>query len=299
VADEGLTKRLNHEVEAAREKVQAAGSLCVTSGRLEKSRRRLWVHSEFGPAIQEKDTNQDYVIAWQDDSNSKERTGAWAIVMADGVTSSYWAERAAELACWVSLAGLVDLRGSQSKMQLALSSIHAAGNVIGELADVITKEPGKCCPEGEFEATWEYTLAEGLLLQTTLTLVWWDGRLHIAMVGDGAVAIREPGDTGGRMVAGSDFETHRVHALGPNNRQVAELDGWDSLELKVPCSLAVFTDGVARGVGGDVSEIFERADAAIKVGETNPAQRTIDLFQQNRPTEFEDNLTLGLVYFDD
>jgi hypothetical protein len=69
--------------------------------------------------------------------------------------------------------------------------------------------------------------------------------------------------------------------------------------LKVPFSLAVFTDGVARGVGGDVSEIFELADAAIEVRETNPAQRALEFFQDNRPTEFEDNLTLGLVYFDD
>jgi hypothetical protein len=256
------------------------------------------VHSEYGPATQDKDTNQDYVIAWQDRAETQEHDGFWAIVMSDGVTSSYWAERAAEVACWTSLASLIELWGSRGAKQLAVSSVDAAGEAIGRVADVITKSPEKHRPKDEFEATWEYVLSEGLLLQTTLTLVWWDGRLHIAIVGDGAVAVRDSSDAACRAVAGSDLQTSRVHAIGPNNRQVAELDGWDSLELQMPCSLAIFTDGVARGVSSDASEIFACADAAMKDGKTNPARCVLGSLQQNRPKEFEDNLTLGLVYID-
>lgn len=291
-----LIEHVYHQISLARDKLRASGSLCVKSGCMEGSDRRLWVHSEFGPAIQDKDTNQDYVIAWQDCAEIRDRKVSWAIVMSDGVTSSYWAEWAAELACWTSLARLVERRRRPVAKELALSSMHAAGEAIGELADVITKEPEEHCPDGEFAATWEYILSEGLLLQTTLTLVWWDGQLHIAVIGDGTAAIRDSSDAMYRVVAGSDLQTSRVHAIGPNNRMVAELDNWESLELTMPCSLAVFTDGVGRGVIADVAQLFACADVAIKDGETNAARKVIETLQKKCPKEFEDNLTLGLVY---
>ena len=298
MSNDELIGQLQHQIGLARETLGAAGSLCVESGHLEASSRRLWVHSEFGPAVQDKDSNQDFVIAWQDHGETEETKGHWAIVMADGVTSSCWAEWGAELACWISLAKLVELRGVRAGKQLALNSVNAAGEAIGKLADVITKGPQQYRPKDEFEATWEYVLSEGLFLQTTLTLVWWDGYLHIAIVGDGAVTIRESNDAGCRTIAGSDLQSSWVQAIGPNNRQLAELGAWDRLELKMPCSMAVFTDGVARGVSCDVGEIFAHADAAIVGGKTNPAQRVLGLLQQNRPKDFEDNLSLGLVYID-
>ncbi len=298
MADDELIGELRRHVTVARGKVRSAGSLCVGSGCLKASHRRVWVHSEFGPAAQDKDTNQDYVIAWQDRAETQEHDSFWAIVMSDGVTSSCWAEWGAELACWASLANLVERRVIRSDVQLALNSVHAAGEAIGRFADVITRRAEKYRPEDEFEATWEYVLSEGLFLQTTLTLVWWDGHLHIAIVGDGAVAVRDFSGATCLAVAGSDLQTSRVHAIGPNNRQVAKLDGWDSLELQMPCSLAIFTDGVARGVSADANEIFACADAAMKDGKTNPARCVLGSLQQHRPKEFEDNLTLGLVYID-
>jgi hypothetical protein len=298
MGDDKLIERFSHQVGLAREKVQAVGALCVKSGCLEGTCRRSWVHSEFGPAVQEKDTNQDYVIAWKDRSETEEPKEFWAIVMADGVTSSHRAEWAAELACWTSLARLVELRRNVEARELAMRSIHAAGGAVGGMGDLFRKKPEMYRPDDEFPATWEYILSEGLLLQTTLTLVWWDGCLHIAIVGDGAAAIRELNDGACRIVAGSDFETCGVHAIGPNNRQVAEPDVWNTMDVTMPFSLAVFTDGVGRGVAADASEIFAHADATIEDGEMNPARHVLDVLQQNRPKEFEDNLTLGLMYFD-
>ena len=300
MADDELIGELHRQVAVARDKVRSAGSFCVGSGCLKASHRRVWVHSEFGPAAHDKDTNQDFVIAWQGHAETQEHDGFWAIVMSDGVTSSCWAEWGAELACWTSLANLVERRVIRSGVQLALNSVHAAGEAIGRFADVITRRAEKYRPEGEFEATWEYVLSEGLFLQTTLTLMWWDGRLHIAIVGDGAVAVRDASRVACRLVTGSDLQTSRVHAIGPNNRQVAELDAWKELALTVPCSIAAFTDGVARGASADVREIFTHADIVIGGGDgnENPARRVLGLLQQKRPRDFEDNLALGLVYID-
>ena len=64
-------------------------------------------HTDFGPAEQDKDTNQDYVLAWVAKPGKSSSGVVWALAMADGVTASYQAELGAELACRASLARLL------------------------------------------------------------------------------------------------------------------------------------------------------------------------------------------------
>ena len=80
-----------------------SGRLRIQSGILPWSEGMLTVHTDYGPPQQDKDTNQDYVLAWCG-GNTQRPTGVqWAVAMADGVTSSYWAEIGAKLACHTSL----------------------------------------------------------------------------------------------------------------------------------------------------------------------------------------------------
>ena len=171
------------------------GVVCATSGTLQWADGMLALHTDFGPAGQDKDTNQDYVVAWVPGSTVGKQNIGWALAMADGVTSSLYAEVGAELACWSALACLVS--GGGNGQEKARAAIDAAGEAIGLVADAIAAAGELYRPAAEFPSTWRYTLREGLLLQTTLTLAWLEnGVLNLAMVGDGGAAVEEIGETG-------------------------------------------------------------------------------------------------------
>jgi hypothetical protein len=272
-----------------------SGTVCAKSGTLRWAEGTLALHTDFGPADQDKDTNQDYVVAWVPGSAAGKEPILWAMAMADGVTSSLYAEVGAELACWSALACLVSHGGDEKNK--ARAAIDAAGDAIGVVADTIAAAGEIYRPAAEFSSTWRYTLREGLLLQTTLTLAWLEhGVLNLAMIGDGGAAVEEFGETDRRIkvLAQPDPSTNRVHALGAHNRRVSELDGWQQTSAAPLRTVAFYTDGIARALDTRVGQLFESLqDARRKDG--NSAESLIKTWLTTREAEFDDNLSLAVA----
>ena len=93
---------LDEIVAESRSTLTRTGEVLLGSGRICRDAWELCIHTDFGPLSQDKDGNQDYALAWSAD---REDTGCpirLAAAIADGVTSSYRSEWAAELACWAA-----------------------------------------------------------------------------------------------------------------------------------------------------------------------------------------------------
>ena len=276
------------------------GECLSASGKSRWEQGRIAFHTDFGPAEQDKDTNQDFVLAWPARSSQSSSGIVWAIAMADGVTASYQAESGAELACRVSLARLLSHTGKADAK--ARDAVDAAGDAIGKVADVITRDPQRYQPNGVFASTWRYMLREGLLLQTTLTLAWQEqDRCHLAIVGDGGAAVqfRDRPQHDRLVLAAPSAETSRVHAIGPANRHADGFDAWHSLDANELSLMAIYTDGVGLGIGADagllLDQLEERSDIAQEV---NVADRLLQEWIRTRPGDFDDNLSLAVVSWD-
>ncbi len=279
--------RVNELVEGFRGRLESCGTVCVASGELHWSGGRLSIHTDFGPQGQDKDTNQDFVLGWVAQGSSGI---PWAVALADGVSSSFQAEFGARIACWAALAALVT--GSDDFQRQSRRSLDAAGDAIGGLFEELTADPERFRPQGEFSSTWKYTLREGLLLQTTLSLAWMEaGVLNLVIVGDGGAALFGFGDEEApRFLGGASAQTQRVHALGPLNRHVSAFDYGGRVDVEGTGLIALFTDGIARGIGADGAPLMRSAPMA------SPTSRDIIARLINeRPREFEDNLTLALI----
>jgi len=264
------------------------GDSCAESGSLEWNGGRLSIHSDYGPLEQDKETNQDAVVAWRrHDASSPDLK--WAIAMADGVSSAWFAEIAAELVCWTALERLVttDAGGAER----GNDAIASAASAIASVAETIERDPEASRPDGEFQSTWEYTIRKGLLLQTTLCLAWCDrDEVHIAFIGDGG-AVTEQAINGEIVVSISgdmDESSNRVHALGPKNANVRVSDVAESFAVTGFKRLALFTDGVSRGLSTDIKTLLG--------GPFNvDAKAMIEQWIATRPRDFDDNLSLATV----
>lgn len=275
--------------------LRTTGKVAVGSGDLRWNCGSLAIHSEFGPAGQDKDTNQDFVLAWT--PNEVDSPVDWAVAMADGVTSSFLAEAAARAACCAGLAALLD--GSRNWRERADQAIAAAGCAIGEIADGILADRDRFRPESEFDATWRFMLREGRFLQTTLSLAWSaDNRLNVAIIGDGGVLTDGFGAATTEVTELVDDATNRVHALGPNNRTPADFDFIDSISLQGSGVVALFTDGIGRGIMHRPAELFEvyRSERLRAQGQT--ARLSVQKLMNRRSADFEDNLTLAFMEYD-
>ena len=286
--------RVSRMVEGFRQRLESAGSVCAESGELSWPRGHLSIHTDFGPVDQDKDTNQDFVVAWVPKHESCPIE--CAVAVADGVSSSFQAEVGARIACWAGLSQLVG--GADDFDGMCRKSMDSAGDAIGVLVDELSADAEQSRPPWEFASTWKYTLREGLLLQTTLTLAWVENDcLKAVIVGDGGVDLfgfMADGDGTARILGGADAETNRVHALGPLNRHVSAFDFCGRVELNGPGVIAVFTDGVGRGVAGQEQELLA-GESKRPVGDTIAARHVIERLMEDRPTDFEDNLTLALI----
>lgn len=257
------------------------------------------LHSGLGPSGQLKQTNEDFAVAWLCDESSDGLH--WALAMADGVTSSYFAAAAARIACWTALSHLVRQYRTgaelETKHMRGMESTHVVGSALGEVAACIESAGEAARPANEFAATWRYTLQQGLLLQTTLTLAWQDaGELHVASIGDGAglLELNTPAGKSRHALGESDLGTDRVHALGPRN-QHPECDVLSSFHVDGPFRLALYTDGVGRGLQLLETDVFEALnDEAVNHIE-NPARHLIETWSAQSPDEFSDNLSLAIV----
>lgn len=285
--------RVRELVDGFRQQLESGGTVCAESGDIDWTGGRISVHTDYGPAGQDKDTNQDFVVAWVPKEPSRIQC---AVAVADGVSSSFQAEIGAQVACWAGLAQLVGK--SEDFDQTCRRLVDGAGDAIGGLADELSVAPERFRPASEFASTWKYTLREGLLLQTTLTVAWVESdHLNIVIIGDGGAALsgfgKESGEKGTKLFGGADTETNRVHALGPVNRHVTGFDCRERVELDGAGVIALFTDGIGRGVSENLNELF--SESGFDAG---GARQVIERVVTERPADFDDNLTLAFIGLD-
>jgi hypothetical protein len=273
------------------------GSGCFRSGQLSGS-----VHTDFGPEDQDKETNQDYAVAWLPHDAQTRRRFRFVLALGDGLTTSYRSEWASALVCSVALRALVEGSPGLEPKDLARYAFNEAGRSLGRLADELSREPEASCPPGQFVSTWKYILRKGVLFQSTLTLAWLDWHfLRIAMVGDGGGVWRSyhTPPHGQRatdhVLAECDLDQHQVCALGPADRNVREFDCWHEEELKGPFLCALHTDGVGRGMGGNPMALLDEVEELQTAGVENTARRFIEQAVEERPRSFDDNLTLAVI----
>jgi len=278
------------------------GEMVVGSGSFRSGQFSGAIHSDFGPADQDKSTNQDYAMAWWPTANQTQSRLRFVIALADGLTTSFRSECASALACWVGVRALVEHVKAAAPTDLAKLAFNEAGLTIGRLADELANDPEASCPEGQFLSTWKYILKKGGLFQTTLTLAWLDSdRFRVAMVGDGGLlwrSYRGPRgvpQTTDRVLASCDLDSQQVFALGPTSRCVRDFDCWHDEKLNGPFLCALSTDGIGRGHGVSPLTLLDELEGLQAAGEANPAERFIEHAIRQRPKDFDDNLTLAFI----
>lgn len=292
----GARRLLESGISRCRETLREGGRVIAQSGNIRWSGGLLALHSDYGPAGQDKPVNQDYALAWEAKGDPAEQPIRWAAALADGVTSSFRPEWGAELACWNGLAHLVRARSDSDAEIRACSAMDAAGDALVSVAQQIVAGGDQWRPPEEFPATWRKRIERGRLLQTTLTLAWLEGDLlHLAMVGDGggAVRLRCDGEVEDRLLAGGEQQTSYVHALGPGNQQVEELDHWEQCELEPGATAAMYTDGIRAAVGGCPKPLLDRVTELLRGNpEGNVAELVVKELAASGREELRDNLTL-------
>ena len=277
------------------------GQVIVGSGSFRAGRLSASIHCDFGPADQDKATNQDYALAWRPAATGN-RQPQFVVALADGLTNSFRSECAAALACWISLRTLIETSGAATPRDRAKLAFNEAGLAIGRLADALASDPEASCPEDQFPSTWKYILKKGGLFQTTLTLAWLEeDRFCIAMVGDGGALWRGYGgrqnsrEARDRILAACDLDSHQVYALGPVERCPRDFDCWHEEEVDGPFLCALSTDGIGRGLGANPLTLLDELEKLSAAGAENPAQRFIAQAIERRPKDFDDNLTLVVI----
>jgi len=288
----------------SQEELTEIGQLLVGDGRLVDDDVAVSIYTDRGPVNADKDKNQDFILAWRPFRASGPRAIQFVVAIADGVSSSLYAEWASEVACWTSARALVANRESLSAVDLAHRVFDRAGACIGSLADEITADSLLFRPKGEFDATWGYRLRKGRLAQTTLLLAWIDQEgLHVASVGDaGAVCrVTAEGISGGSpvdyLVAACDLETSLVNALGPQQRAIRQFDSWFEAPIGAQTLLAAYTDGIARGLGAEPLALLDNLEALLEDRFEHPSHCYTRQVIEQRPDEHDDNLTLGVLLY--
>ncbi len=304
VAGVGLVAK---QVETCLDWLRQAGELVVGTGCLASGSTALYLHTDFGPAGQDKETNQDYALAWVGGTSAAEAEPLMVLALADGLTSSYRSEWASELACAVAIQTLVQELTAPltaegvgpSAREQARRAFAAAGHSLQEVAQAMAAKPEESCPPGTFLSTWKYILRKGGLLQTTLTLAWQrGGLLRVAMLGDGGVLWRDndaapvPVD---EVLAQADLSTNTVNALGPGTPEPSALDFWLERPWTGRKVCALSSDGVGRG--SQLTKLYplDRVTELQCQGHTNPAKAWIDQVVQESHSAFDDNLTLAIL----
>ena len=87
----------------------------------------------------------------------------------------------------------------------------------------------------------------------------------------------------------------RSAALGPADRNVREFDCWHEEKLNGPFLCALHTDGVGRGLGGNPMALLDELEKLQTAGVENAARRFIEQAIEERPQDFDDNLTLAVI----
>jgi len=280
------------------------GRLLVGDDQLIDDCMAVSIYTDRGPVDAGKDKNQDFILAWRSFAAVSPRAMHFGVAIADGVSSSLYAEWASEVVCWASMRALVANHENISARDLAHLAFNSAGAAVGRLVDEITADPGVFRPEGEFDSTWAYRLRKGRLVQTTLLLAWIDGDgLHVASVGDAGGVCRVTLSGGlhvrpvDHVVAQCNLETSLVNAIGPQQRTIREFDSWFEAALRIQTLFAVYTDGIARSLGPEPLVLLDHLEGLSKKGFEHPARYYTCQAMEQRPHEHDDNLSLGVFLY--
>ena len=282
-------KHLNYIQRLASERMESLGDVIVGSGSFCDETWSVDLHSCYGPSGQDKEANQDFAVGWM--SHDPNGEICWAVAIADGVTASSYSAAGSRLACWSALNALLD--DMSTPRDSAWHAVDAAGEAIGTIFEMLTAEGKESIPDGEVDGDWKFRLRRGRLLQTTLMLAWVTraGAYCVAVIGDGGAQVQRAKDI--ETMTDVSFETNRVHALGPLNRRVEELDCWAEFPSSTIRRGALFTDGVSKGLHTTSREIFTELD---QLGEhsqdANSAADLIADWIRKDAKAFDDNLTL-------
>ncbi len=294
-------ERLDSVIRAHLDHLAQRGCLIIETGRSRCNRFDIALHTDFGPLEQDKAKNQDYALVWQPSRAESGDRLQFALALSDGLTSSFWSERAAVLACWVAMGVLVDRKATLAPEELARSSFDAAGRAIGQFVDDLRRDPEAARPRDQpYASTWRFMLERGRLMQTTLMLAWVAREdFHLAIVGDGGALWRDYATTGSgrertdRILAQCDPETQQVQALGPNTPRFVAWDRWVRVPITGPFLCALFTDGIGRGLGDAPSRLLDDLERSHRGEADNPPRQFILRAIAERPADFQDNLTLA------
>lgn len=286
------------------EQLAQAGQLLVADARLVDDRMAISIYTDRGPDCADKDTNQDFILAWRPSRATGPRQIELIMAMADGVSSSLHAEWAAEVACWTSACVLATNQDRIAASDLAHVAFDAAGSALNSLAQEITANPAIFKPKGEFDATWAYRLRKGRLVQTTLFLAWIDCHgLHAASIGDAGAVCRILDDAGpdaactDQVVAQCDLETNCVNAIGPHQTTIEQFDCWFETPMRTQTIFAAHTDGIARGLGTEPLALLDRIGDVSASGFDHPSRYYTRQVIDQRPKQHDDNLTLSVLRY--
>lgn len=284
-----LAERRARQADQAQRVLASHGEFRCGSDCLRGGLPRIAIHTEFGPPGQSKDENQDFVVAWR--AADRRCPLQWMVAVADGVTSSFRAEWGAEAACWKSTEALL-VHADLSPRAQATRAMQSAADSLFDLAKLFHEHFEESRPAGDHVATWKFTLDEGLLLQTTLVLAWGvRDRAFLAAVGDGG-AMHVQGGRLQRLMT-SDVTTSLVTCLGPAN-PFGGFDVWHDRQFGTDDALAVFTDGIDRGLSSE-RNFIGRSLQQPPSDRGNPAEDWVKELLTASPADHQDNLTLAVV----
>ncbi|MDX2037862.1 MAG: protein phosphatase 2C domain-containing protein [Isosphaeraceae bacterium] len=276
--------RIEHLIASLR----ASGRLLVGDGHARTEACAVALHSSIGPEGSEKTpVNQDHGLVWINDSADPTKP-TWITAAADGLTSAFWSERAAALAALAAARAILEKPGID-----AADCLDAARFALADYLDDLREDLDATRPATQvpFRSTWQYMLDRGAILQTTLTVAWeFEGRLALVVVGDGGALLEVEG--GREIVSACDLETERVNALNPRGDFDDEPAVVISRPIDRPYRLALFTDGIGRGLGVDSLALWDRLEA---LGGDNPPRSFIEAVCRDEPQSYDDNLTLILI----
>lgn len=265
---------------------------------------QLALHSDFGPLDQDKDVNQDFVLAWSPLNGNGMQDVDWAVALADGVTSSWQSELGAEIVCWSALTALVEHATSVASDEIGLRAVRAANDGLERLSAAFLTNAEELRPDAEFPASWRYMLEAGLYFQTTLLLAWCAaGTVHVLSIGDAGAAIRTRASTptaeDDRILLHVNSAAEFVHALGPLTSGDTEPDALVHLDADTCGVLALYTDGIGRLVQPRPELLFALRDEERQPtgGGNNPTRVTVESLMEQFPQELQDNLSLALITY--
>lgn len=286
-----LDRTYGQMIAEASELLNRSGFVICESGAQQLGCVELCCYTDQGPVDQDKVRNEDFVLAWlprgEDDDVS------WAIAMADGVSSSYFAREAAELVCWQALGHLI-ASSRASSLVTGEESVSRATESLCQLGTRLRADPESYVPVGDYNSTWAYVLRKGRFLQTTLTLAWECGKeIFLIVVGDGGVVIGNRHNSSVDWISRMTKDSHVVHALGPDKLSGQQLDIACRMEVPATFRLALFTDGLQTAIYRKSAQLWDHTVASV-AGD-NPAEAMVREWMQTGPTQFDDNLTLALV----